>query len=136
MKNFANLTILVSGCALASSAYMTRPLPGSERPDGTSRALSHSEMDSARGAGSVCRLGCNEPNLACHEVALTGTYRTLTWYPHNECGFSWGPDTCTPQIDVQCYIDISWIDDECTIQDGNSQVTMTSTCKMPVQPPE
>jgi len=103
-------TLIASGVASAPKGGSFDKLTG--------QALRLTDLSSVRGAGSTCRLGCNECAgsgyvCGCQEVGhyqlygseeiwITDYYTQQVWYPHLECGFAWGSDTCGVGPDVPC----------------------------------
>lgn len=96
------IVILASAISLAFSAYATETTSSPLRLAG-GRELSQRELSGIGGTGSTCRYGCNEPNIACTvEYVIINGIPVVTrvfkqiWYPHWECAWSWGSDTCVP----------------------------------------
>ena len=132
---------------LALSAAKT--LPADLRHDAKGKApLTVTKMAAARGAGSTCRLGCNEPDKACYHVE--GAYQDpdptrphisakQTWNPHMECGYAWGSDTCSPLDDVECNTVFNYVytgpDGVCPGPPSGAVVTTSSTCLIPESVP-
>ena len=90
---------------LVASGFATQPQPRLD-PHQASHSLTHDEMKATVGAGSTCRLGCNEPNITCTTVSPAGPNQSAdmdqTWNPHYECGWAPGSDTCTAGQDMLC----------------------------------
>src|SRR4030067_770943 len=114
------LLAIIALVGLVGSGLATRP---AALPDfsGSTRVLSDAELSSARGAGSTCRYGCNEDPYYCV------SRHTRIWYPHWECAWAFGADTCIPGQDAKCNKDIWYSDDDCQYE-SSSVTQWSSTC--------
>ena len=119
--------------ALAVSAAKTLPpelLKESLHHDTADKApLNVASMAAARGAGSTCRLGCNESNVAC-EPSYPGNpyagYYGIDYNPHMECAYAFGSDTCIAGPDELCYSQYKFVN--CNSPARQANYAYTSTC--------
>lgn len=132
MKFSTPLVIAIAlNTTLASATLVAaRPYRGVDQSAPATRNLTTTEMETIQGSGSTCRLGCNEPDVAC---SLDATM-TQVWYPHLECGYAPGTDTCTTLPDVMCNKRRFFLDYPCD-REYTSDTTWTSTCTIPPTPP-
>lgn len=126
---------LLAGMLVFSAAH-TVP-PELQRKAAGKSPLAATKMVLARGAGSTCRWGCNQPDLPCHSIDgpddTVIAHEKQVWWPHFECGFAIGADTCTPLPDAICNIVIQYGPDNWTCMDPPTQTwtTTSSTCAVP-----
>jgi len=130
-----NLCMFISLAAFCAASIVTRPFEEVDSHEGTIRPLTSKELASATGAGSTCRLGCNEPDTPCHGGFIGGGWESekQIWYPHNECAYATGSDTCIKGKDTDCTIIYMYSDENCLTEVGRD-VTTSSTCKPMANP--
>ncbi|KXK13238.1 MAG: hypothetical protein UZ18_ATM001002038 [Armatimonadetes bacterium OLB18] len=95
----------------------------------------------AQSAGTTCRVGCNDwPLSQCENYYVpakppyppTFLYsKRTTRYPHLECGWAWGQDTCVPLPDDACILVEWFMDPNCSGPRWGNDLTTTSTCELP-----
>ena len=149
MNNPLLLALPALATTMAFSAYQTMPMSlrsEAVRHDLAGKSpLAASKMALARGAGSSCQPGCTEnQNIPCTAVRnqdvpwhpIIRVFRQ-TWFPHDECRFAWGADTCANLGDEICnkVENFPLSDPNCTGSPTSTTETWTSTCVKPVPVP-
>ena len=135
--------LILPALAATLALSATKTLPAELRHDAKGKTpLTIAKMAVARGAGSTCRIGCNEPNTDCQveyfvqEPLPPDTVQRVwgqDWSPHPECGFSMGSDTCSSKKDVLCNVVYEYPVTAPTCQAPATSITRTYTSLCPIQ---